>query len=162
MRMLAFANARSAAPTARSRRAIVAPTSPVSRRLLLGMLVLMGIGAAVVNWPRPPLPVDAAQLAIELDGLDCGFWCPVGVDAVLHELPGLEVRSVDVATGRVEIAHDAQQVSAASIVQRLAGHWHVRRAQAIARPGRPAFELPPTAWAATAIPATSRPFPSSP
>lgn len=137
-RSTGFASA-SAMPSASAMRR--APGS-VRRWWLLPLLVAVVVGGVFVNLPRVRLPVDAVRLEVDVAGLDCGFWCPVGVDTVLRALPGLVVRSVDVHLGRVVVDHDARQVAATTILRRLGERWQLLRARVGDGPNGPWRDLP--------------------
>lgn len=103
-------------------------------RVMGGLVLLAMLGAWLVNRAPEPLPEAPARLEIEVDGLDCAFWCAVGVEAALAAVPGTRVDRVDTSRGIVFVSFDPKRASADAIVQRIASRWSVRSAQ-VSLPG---------------------------
>lgn len=104
------------------------PSPRIARRALLVLSPLTMAFLWFANLPKVVLPPDPVRLEAELNGLDCAFWCPVGVEAVLATLPGLRVDRVDVNVGRVVVAFDPARIDAETVVRKLATKWTVRSA----------------------------------
>lgn len=109
-------------------------------RLSAGWITaLLGVAIfPVVIWAATPsevvIPERHSRLELRVDGLDCAFWCPVGVDAALNDLPGLRLESVDTQTGRVHVVFDPDQVDESRIVGRIAEKWTIRGGERVDLP----------------------------
>ncbi len=115
---------------ARSKHARV--VSPFAVVVALGLPVV-GITAWWSNRPPADLPADHAELVFQVDGLDCAFWCPVGVDAAFAGVTGVRVLGVDVRQGSITVAFDPDSVSQQDVTRRIAQRWPIRSVRRVER-----------------------------
>ena len=114
--------------------------SPFPSILAIGLL-LVGTGAWLVSRPPTPLPSEHAELVVEVDGLDCAVWCPIGVDAAFAGVAGTRVLQVDVVRGGITVAFDARRVGERQLLRRIDAKWPIRAATRIERPSGTATPL---------------------
>jgi len=107
--------------------------SPFLPILAIGLPLVAG-AAWLVNRPPAPLPTAHAELVVEVEGLDCAVWCPIGVDAAFAGVAGSQVLRIDVVHGVLTVAFDERRVGARELLRRIDAKWPIRSATRIERP----------------------------
>jgi hypothetical protein len=107
------------------------PNGRSTSKVFPAVVALGALAAGAMAWwshPAPKaVPADAIIIEAELDGLDCQFWCNVGIQAAIADLPAVVLRRFDPATSTAQFALDPKQTSEVLLRARLASRWPLRR-----------------------------------
>ncbi|MGE0145341.1 MAG: hypothetical protein AB7I19_17040 [Planctomycetota bacterium] len=107
---------------------------PIDRSTSKVFPTVVALGAmaagAMAWWSHPApkqVPADATIIEAQLDGLDCRFWCSVGIATAIADLPAVVLQRFDPTTSTAHFAFDPKQTSEALLRARLAAKWNLRR-----------------------------------
>jgi hypothetical protein len=88
--------------------------------LVVAALAIAVLGRAWTGRDRDPPGPDWQAVELQVEGLDCAFWCSVRVLDVFENLPGTAVDALEPATGTLRLRFDPSRRSPGEIADILA------------------------------------------